>query len=195
MWYSIRMDGNQKHHRVKKMVILSIIILTGVLFVLVVNLLRLQQISTRSRASAPKTILVPTPSISLIVTSCGNLKVNCNLLKPNVTVRTTESIIPLDKPGDVINMECMLSQSKTDAQCAYKLKDTQATCLTGIAYISVGAGSTTNRCLGVKYDQINTSRICRITELFQAGGIVPSSEVDCQKLLITPTVTQRIQAQ
>jgi len=187
------MDGNHKHHRVKKIVLLSIVVLTGVLFVLVINLLRLQQISTRSRAAAPKTILTPTSTIPQVVTACGNLKVNCNLLKPNISVRTTEFIIPFDKPGDVTSMECVLTQNKMDAQCAYRLKDTQASCLTGIAYISVGAGSTTKRCLGVKYDQIQN--MCRITELFQPGGIVPGSEVDCQKLLITPTITPRAQAQ
>lgn len=183
------MDGNQSHTRRKKVVILTIIILVGILFALVVNLLRLQQLSSRSRAAESKTLVVPTSAVSMLVTACGEANVNCVKLKPDVRNTNTSAIIPMDKPGDVTNMECVLSTDRKDAICAYKAKKTQPQCQSGAAFVPVGVGSTTPRCMGVRRDA--TTNMCKVIELVMSNGQVPLTDVECQKLLITPTVAPK----
>lgn len=181
------MEGNVKHLKTKRYIIVTLVVLILILFALIANLLRLQQISTQSRAESPKTILVPTSAVSLVVNACGMAKVNCSLLKPNIANTSTASIIPTGKPGEVTNMQCVETADKKDAVCAYKgLDSIREGCLRGAAFIAVGAGNTTPKCLGVTRN--TQTNMCHIVELKKGTGVVPSTLAECQQLLITPTL-------
>ncbi len=181
------MEGNGKRLKTKRYVMVTLVVLTLILFALIANLLRLQQISTQTRAELPKTILVPTSAVSLVVNACGIAKVNCSLLKPNITNSSTSSIIPTGKLGEVvINMQCVETADEKDAVCAYKAVDSiREGCLRGAAFIAVGAGNTTPKCLGVTRN--TQTNMCHIVELKKATGVAPSTLAECQQLLISPT--------
>ncbi len=187
IWYSIPMDGNLHHHKVKRYVVITIVVLSVVLFALIANLVRLQQVSTKSRAEELKTI-IPTSAIPMYVTACGNMRINCNSLKPNLKNPVTAVIIPADQPGNVINMQCSLANDRKDALCGYKPLDTvREGCLRGAAFVVAGAGNTTPKCLAVVKN--SPSNMCQIVELKKASGQLPVNDNECQQLIVTPTKT------
>jgi hypothetical protein len=174
----------------KRVMLLTIVLLSIVLFALVANYIRLQQVATNSRAAEiGGGGLIPTPSISTIISACGKTSVNCNKLKPLSASDPLTGLVPLDSL-----MYCVLQDDRKDAVCAYRAKLTTPACpttgkgiLTGLTKVPPDSSL---HCLSV-YQSPATS-MCQIRELRTPGtGAIPTSAVVCQQLATPPTVLPR----